>query len=231
MKSIFLSFAFRDEDRPLVAAVEQLLASHEVGVVTGKKLGGAALTPAVMARIEECDGLVSLLTRRDQLAGGGWTTHPWVRDELNHARSRNMRAIALVEDGVQTGGAYAEHEWIGLDRENPLEAFLGLSETIGLWKQAAGRTLKVRIMPESLGQALGVGAGPGACRYRFMINGQFTSWVETDLIPETGGTFIYLNGVRDDFMIQIQLEDGPKRWRSVAYPQWLPVELVESGGA
>jgi hypothetical protein len=72
MKRIFLSFSFRDEDKPLVAAVERLLACHDLQVVTGMRLGGGALTQEVMKRIESCDGLVALLTRRQELAGGGW---------------------------------------------------------------------------------------------------------------------------------------------------------------
>jgi hypothetical protein len=84
--------------------------------ITITRLGGEALTPAVMQRIEECDALVTLLTRRDQKTTGKWTTHDWVRDELNHARSKSMRAVAFVENEVEAGGAYAEHERIPLDR-------------------------------------------------------------------------------------------------------------------
>ena len=51
MKNIFLSFSFRDADRELVAQVEQLLASHNIAVVTGRRLGGGQLTPEVMQRI------------------------------------------------------------------------------------------------------------------------------------------------------------------------------------
>ena len=87
MKKVFLSFAFRDEDRGLVTAAEQLLASHDLVAVTGKRLAGEALTPAVMQRIEACDALVALLTRRDLKTSGKWTTH------VGHGSTRIARII------------------------------------------------------------------------------------------------------------------------------------------
>jgi hypothetical protein len=230
MKRIFLSFSFRDEDRDLVTQVEQLLASHDVNRLTGKRLGGEALTPAVMNLIDQSDGLVALMTRRDQLAAGGWTTHQWVHDELNHARNGQKRAIALVETNVDLGGAYAEHERIALDRANPLSAFLALSETIGIWKRAAGRQLKVRIMPDLVGQQAAQQINGTQCRYRFVTNGATTIWQEIIPVLEQGGTFVYIGGIQEDYMIQLSVENGAAKWQSPACPQWMPIELAQLGG-
>jgi hypothetical protein len=231
MKKVFLSFAFRDEDRSLVTAAEQLLASHDLVAVTGKRLAGEALTPAVMQRIEECDALVALLTRRDLKASGKWTTHDWVRDELNHARTKGIRAVALLENEVEVSGAFAEHERIPLDRGNPLDAFLALSDTIGLWKREEGRRLKIRIMPDELATLAGFSGSNVKCRYRFTVSGTWTDWRETVQIPEPGGTFLWAGGVQEDFLIQVQLEDGGKHWISPAYPQYVSVELKSVGGS
>ena len=54
---VFLAYAFRDQDRDLVADVEALFESHNVRLVTGEQLGGQALTPAVKERILESHGL------------------------------------------------------------------------------------------------------------------------------------------------------------------------------
>ena len=231
MKKVFLSFAFRDEDRGLVTAAEQLLASHDLVAVTGKRLAGEALTPAVMQRIEACDALVALLTRRDLKASGKWTTHDWVRDELNHARTRGIRAVALLENEVEVGGAYAEHERIPLDRGNPLDAFLALSDTIGLWKREEGQLLKIRIMPDELASMASFSGANPKCRYRFLVKGAPTEWRETEQIPEPGGTFLWAGGAQEDFLIQVQLEDGGKHWISPAYPQYVSVELKPVGGS
>lgn len=232
MQKLFLSYSFRDEDRSLVSQVERLLASHHLLVVTGQKLGGEMLTPAVMERIESCDGLVSLLTRREQKASGTWTTHDWVRDELNHARGKNMRAIAMVEDGVDVGGAYGEHERIHFSRESLEEAFLALSETIGVWKAEAGRQLKIQILPEILAEQAAMTLGEMSCQYRFGSAGNFTEWKQALQVPEEGGTFIYITGVKDDQMIQLRISHAGTQWQSrFISAQSLPVELKQSGGS
>ena len=147
---IFLAFSFRPEDKGLVSYIEQLLASQFVPVITGERLGGEQLTPAVQARIDQTHGLVGFLTRRDQKVGSGWTTHQWVLDEIAYARVQRKRVIAFVEDGVQVGGMYQSHECIQFKRDNLVEALLVLSEQVGQWKKEFGRMVKVQILPESL---------------------------------------------------------------------------------
>jgi hypothetical protein len=234
VKKVFLSFSFRDADRELVGQVEQLLASHNITVVTGRRLGGGQLTPEVMQRIDDSDGLVALLTRRDQLASGQWTTHDWVRDELNHARQNNKKAIALIETEVHTGGAYGGHEHIPLDRSTPTSAFLALSETIGIWKMQSGRTVKISIMPETLARHPGHASGQIQCQYRYIFrsDGTLTDWQPATTIPEGGGAVVYLDGVQDDYLIQMQIHDGQTQWISPVSPQLIVIEFnpVNTGG-
>jgi hypothetical protein len=230
MKTVFLGFAYRPEDRELSSQVEQLLASHGVRVTTGERLAGAALTPAVQQRIDGSDGLVGLLTRREQLAGGGWTTHQWVLDELAYARNKGKHAVAMVEDGVDVGGMFAQHERINLDRQNPLSAFLALSETMGLWKAALGRVVRVRLLPDTLGKKLAQGDGVVRCRHRFHCAGRYTEWKESAPYREPGGTFLFLEGVQEDYTIQIEVEErNNAKWVSDNTPQWMPVQLARRG--
>lgn len=225
MRTIFLAYAYRESDHELAAQVERLLASHNVRAVSGKAVGGEAITDEVKARIEKSDGLVALLTRRDALAGGGWTTHPWVKDEIVHARAHDKPAIALLETDVQHGGAYGENEYIPLDRANLAEALLRLSETLGEWKRKAGRTIKVQILPDDLAAQLS-GANGLVCRYRFVEGGTLHEWKTADLIPETGGAFLYLRGVQDDHLVQVEIERPQQNsWFSVATSQHLPINL------
>ena len=229
MKTVFLGFAYRDEDRELSSQVEQLLESHDVRVTTGERLGGNTLTLGVQQRIEAADGLVGLLTRRDQLANGGWTTHQWVQDEIAYARNKSKHAIAVVEDGVSVGGMYQPHEYIPLDRQNPLPAFLRLSETIGMWKAELGRALRVRILPEDLARTVVQGQGSIRCRHRFHGGGRYTAWKESEPYREPGGTFIFIEGVLDDYTIQIEIQEQDTTWLSANTPQWMPVELEPRG--
>lgn len=226
---IFLAFSFRNEDKELVEYLGQLVASQLVEIKTGARLGGEQLTPAVQKRIEECDALVGLLTRRDQRQDGKWTTHQWVLEEIVWARAKQRRTIALVEDGVDDGGMFQSHEFIPLRQDAPLDAVLVLSATIGLWKREVGRTVKVQIRPDALAKILGQnGSGP-RCRHRLWLGGKYTDWREANPVPETGGTFVYVEGVQEDHLIQLQVEQANKTWLSLATSQWIQVELCQGG--
>ena len=226
--NIFLAFAFRDVDKPLVGYMDRLLASQFVQSKTGENLGGEMLTPVVQKRIEDSDALIALLTRRDQLASCGWTTHAWVKDELAWARAKGKPAVALIEEGVTVDGMFQPHEYIPLQRDNPLEAILRLAETVAGWKQDVGRLIKVQLAPEDLAAKLGEGEIP--CRHRLWQKGKFTDWRDVTPVPETGGTFIYINGVREDQLIQIRVEEPGKVWQSPATSQWMLIQL-KTGGA
>lgn len=226
---IFLAFPFRQGDKGLVGYIEQLLASQYVLIITGERLGGEQLTPAVQSRIDQAHGLVGLLTRRDQKVGSGWTTHQWVLDEIAYARTQKKRVIALVEDGVDVGGMYQSHEHIPFKRESLMEPLLVLSEQVGQWKNEFGRTVKVQILPESLAKKIGTAAVNVRCRNRLCLQGRYTEWHEVTPIMEPGGTFIYVEGVQDEHLIQIQVEDQRKIWQSLATSQWMAVRLSLGG--
>lgn len=224
---IFMAFAFRDEDNALVNYIERLLASQFVQPITGKKLGGGQLTPEVQKRIEESDALIALLTRRDQLVAGGWTTHQWVKDELAWAIAKGKRAIAVVEEGIDLGGMFQPHEFIPLNRQNPSEALVCLAETVGEWKKSTGRMVKVQIAPDTIANKLGEDGV--VCRRRLCQQGKYTDWQEVTPVQETGGTFISLDGVQDEHLIQIEAEEAGNTWRSPATSQWMLVQLKAKG--
>lgn len=227
---VFLSYSFRPEDRELVTRVESLLSTHDVPIVTGKRLGGEGLTEEVMRRIESADALIALMTRRDELGNAGsgvWTTHPWVRDELNHARGKSKRTIAVVEDKVQVDGAYGERERIALNRDDPLDALLALSDTIRVWKDAVGVRRRIQIRPDEIGQM--IRTTPGLkCRYRFVSpQGDRTEWTVCEPVPQPSGTILYVSGVRgDEHYIEVEVTRGDSmEWWSPATAQLISVDL------
>ncbi len=228
MQKIFVSYHFSDDfdspDRHLANRVEGLLRSHGLEFATGAALGGGPLTDEVRRLIEESDALIALMTRREQLANGGWTTHQWVQDEYGHARGRNMRAIALIESGVETGGMYQQNEYIPYDPGDSLTAFLRLSATLGIWKKESGRQLKLKIQPDQIALDYGTNA---EWRYRFYSNGAYSDWQETALSREPGGCFLDLPNVPDGALIQVQTHSNAGRAESINTPQWVSVDLEE----
>lgn len=232
---VFLSHTFHDGDRELVGQIESLFSSHDVQLVTGRRLGGEGLTPEIQKRIRGSDACVALMTRRERLgepAEGRWSTHPWVRDELNHARGQELPSIALIETGVVREGAYGEREPIPFDRESPLPAFLALSETLRIWREQLGQTRVARVSPDDIGRRFRA-AEDIRCRYRFVTpEGDRTDWVDAEVTLFAGGTLVYLKGVRSEAdQVEVEVVEGDQTTLySEATPQWLSIALQSIGG-
>jgi len=229
MLKVFLGFSFDDATRPLAAAVEGLLESHEAQVITGEDLGGGSVTQAVEARIEQAHALVALLTPDERKANGRYACKPWVHDELIIARTRQKLAIAVLDDRVEPGGAYKEHELIPFLAEAPLPAFLKLSRTIGQWKRQIGRLVRVRILPDTLAQKVADSAdsnGGEPCESRLVaVDGVSGPWQAAPVVHEIGGTFAYVRGAQDDTRVQLRITLGNEVWQSPAANQWMDLKL------
>ena len=227
---IFLSHTFKDEDAELVARLESLLSSHDVRIITGRRLSGQPLTAEVMRLIERSHALIAVMTRRETIgnpADNRWMTHPWVVAELNHARAASIPAIALVQDGVELSGPYQEHERIDFTEPGLIDAFLALSETVRLWKEQRGRIRMAHLLPDSVGQQLRANNAL-VCRYRFVSHGDpDPPWREAKPFPGLGGTILYLSGATDEAaQLQIEIvEHGTPRWWSELTPQSIRVEM------
>lgn len=228
---VFLSHSFDGEDRELAGYVESLLSSHNIGIVTGRDLAGDQLTAAIRELIDDrSDGLIALKTRRKRVGDRGenrWRSSPWIDYEYKYARDQGKRAIAMVEDGVETGEAFESYERIEFDRSDPLEAFLKLSKTLGIWKEKIGILRVVQVRPDKLGREFRPNCDL-KCRYRFLREGVWGQWAETDPIPQpSGGILLYLRGVQDDeTFIQVEiLQNQSPRWRSPATAQYVSVKM------
>lgn len=224
---IFLSFSF-SHGHDLTRAVERLLASHDVEPVTGRKLGGEAIDAAVEAKILQTDALISLITKRPNPGQG---EPPWsqaVQEEYDFARGRQMRSIAVVEEGLAFKGM-SNKERIKYDPANPVEAILGISETIAEWRRTIGQELKVQILPSTLADKLENDALL-KCSHRYLEKDIYTPWKEVEPITEEEGTFIYLRGVQTNHRVQVRIT-GPQQnvtWQSRARFPWPGVQLKET---
>jgi hypothetical protein len=224
---IFLSFSF-NHGHDLTRAVERLLASHDVQPVTGRKLGGEAVDAAVEAKILRTDALISLVTKRPNPGPG---ESPWsqaVQEEYDFARGQKMRCIAVVEEGLAFVGM-SNKERIKYDPANPVEAILGISETIAEWRQSIGQELKVQILPSTLAEKL-ENDPVFKCSHRYLDKDISTPWKEVQAITEEAGTFIYLRGVQTNHRVQLRVT-GPQQnvtWQSPARVPWPMVQLKET---
>jgi len=230
---IFLSYSFSGEDGDLVQGLERLLSSQNILIAKGRRLAGGQLHPEVRQRIDGSDGLVALKTRRDRVGdpdANRWRSSAWIDYEYAHARDQGKQAIALVEDGVETDGPFEGYERIALNRADPLEAFLALSETLRLWKEQIGIQRIVQIRPDDLGRIFRTNRDL-RCRYRFIDQeGMRGEWVDAEPILQASGTLLYLRGVQDDnTLLEVEiLQDQSPRWWSPATSQFISVEMQAS---
>lgn len=226
MNKIFLSYSFRPENDQVVRQIDRLIRSHGLLPVTGEVLGGEELTPEVQALIAGSDALISLLTRDRKIENKeSWVATDWVRDELKSARNRNQSAIAVVESGVETKGMFAENEYIPFDRNAPCETMIKLSQTIGRWKERAGRSLEIRLLPDAAAKM--ASEDNISCQYRLIPQfGKPTEWKEGRAARRPGGVFLIVQGAKLDESIEVKIVQGQAaRWRSDEAPQWVHVEL------
>ncbi|MEZ4920386.1 MAG: hypothetical protein R2792_14890 [Saprospiraceae bacterium] len=185
------------------------------------------MTEEIKDLIENSHALIAIMTKRDEKTNGNWTTHQWVQEEFNHAKSKNIYAIALIENGVEIQGMYKNNEHIILYPDNQLPAFLKLSATLGFWKKRSGRQVKLLVQPEQIVQNYGESS---EWRYRFNIEGEYTEWLNVQLTTEPGGRFLYLPNVSDEALIQVQVKSNinDNSAKSVCCPQWVSVNLEEN---
>lgn len=224
--NIFLSFSF-SQGLELTRAVERLLASHDVTPITGRRLAGEQVDAAVEAKILKADALISLLTKKVNVAPGELPTSQSVLQEYYYARSQKVRAIAVIEDGL-TFNDMSKRESIKYQPATALESIVSLSETIAEWRRDMGQELKVQILPITLAENLTTNELL-SCSHRLLEKDISTPWREVPAIPEEEGTFVYLRGVRPGQRIQLRVMEQQKNitWQSVARSPWTMVQLKE----
>jgi len=222
MDSIFLSYSFsKPEDRVIVADIEDIFRSFDLRANAGTNLGGDDIDDGVRDQIAQSEGIVAVASRRNSLGEGKWTTHDWIRDELAIARTSGKQSIVLIEDGVEMGGSSQNREHIPFHRDDINPALLKLAKTLGIWKKKAGNRLKVRLLPDELADELNV----ATFQYRFIFRGEAMDWHSITPIPEPGGIFLTLRGVRDGYLIQVNVS-SPKGVRSSpATAQTMPIKV------
>lgn len=223
---IFLSFSF-NYGKNLTAMVERLLASHEVEPITGRKLGGDSVDAGVEAKIVDADALISLVTKKPKPKPSEMPWSQAVQEEFDFARSRKMRCIAVVEEGLRFQGM-SNKERIKYEPTNPVETILAISETIAEWRRTIGQDIKIQILPATVAEKL-ENDELLTCFHRVGEKDLYTPWKEVPAICEDEGTFVYLRGVKPGHRVQLRVMESQQkvRWQSTARFPWAMVQLKE----
>ena len=145
MSTVFLAQHFPEDQAnynvELVKLVSELIESHGFNVVDGRDLGGGSIREEVFDRIESADYLVALCTQFKMLRSESenndqheWITHEWVTKEFGHAKAKEIRTLALIEDGVFLGGPDSQDYQLKFNRDNKSQLVVDLSKSVGIWR-------------------------------------------------------------------------------------------------
>jgi hypothetical protein len=227
MNLIFLSYHYDEPNTKLAKEIEQLVESHNLRPFTGDSFGGNALTDGLKADIKKADALVALLTKAEKYVSGEWATHQFCLTEVQHARNIHKPCIALLETGIKPpSGLFQEHEYIVYDPADPLPAFLKLSRAIGRWKLAAGRVLKLQVVPPEAATQIWAEQSQCQWQYRLLSGLEESEWREAKARKEPGGLYLYVRVPDDTTLIEVRIQCPNKRWASEAIPFHVPVSVA-----
>ena len=222
MQKIFLSYHFDPVARELAAFVENLIHSHGIAAITGRNLAGQSLTPAIKTKIQSCDALIYIRTKRrpDQ-------SNDWVMHEVSTAEVSGLPFIGIIqEELLPITGPFMNKEYIPFSDIHSAELWLKISTTIGLWKAETGSIVEAMIEPPQLAtmiRQMGSRISIEYCLYDREYNK--TDWKPARFATTPAGVSVLLPGVRDKFGIQIRVRGHSEDWVSDVNYQKLRIEL------
>jgi hypothetical protein len=228
MDSLFVATSFHDPDRVLVDEISSIITAFGIQPIAGRNAGGEQLEQAIEKKIEDCDGLVALFTKRNQ--DDGWPTHPWVMGEFGHAVTKKMPAIAIVDTEI----AWSATKWgtrgrIELDRAQPAKAMMSLVRELSEWKRNAGITLTTILTSVEILKRHWQDPEGFAVHYRTLARAKPDDWRTTNRFYRDGQALVIsLPGIpTPDHLVEMEVSWRQKKWRSTAVRQFVPVELIE----
>ena len=225
LENIFISYHFDPEAREIAEKVKRLIVSHDIKPVTGERLGGENLAQAVTEKIDECQAIVIILTEREQ-----GRTNNWVRAERSYAEGKGLRIITLIETGVDDSGMFSARERLQINiNDNDLK-ILELSETISFWRNSLGNVKKLLLRPKDVSENISNSIGNNTIKYRIWKSKHYRqniepNWSNIIPTPEEGGATIYIPGIRNKDLIEIEALVENTKWRSPAANHNVIVEL------
>ena len=236
-RRVFLSYSF-DHDRELAKLIQALVESVGDDLVTGEDLGGGPLTPAIQQRVREAQAFVAIVSPRPVDAENPRGASEWVLGEIDYARGLDtvptlsagggVGSIVIVHRDVPAahlGPMYQNHERMVYTPDQMVAPITKLMRTLSRWKEEAGRRIKLVLQPKDIGQP--ITGNYVVCKYRFIREGIPTEWREAPVFVDAGAPCVWVDGLRDDQSIEVQLQMGTQKWASDLAAQLVRVDLVQ----
>jgi len=118
-KKIFLAHQFKEET--LIKKMKILIEEYGYDWEEGKRIDLGSISEDILTKIQDCGFVLVLMTKKDLLENGEFTTSSWLIEEKGAALAFGHRPLIMVETGVArhyVGFLQSDDEMIYFDRSN-----------------------------------------------------------------------------------------------------------------
>ena len=201
MQNLFLSHHFDNKIEPVVKSIKQIIASHDLEILDGKRLQGQLLLTAVKDRIAESDAVIIFLSKRE--AG---KTDDWVQHERTTAQVLGKPFLAIIEKGLTNASPFGSFEYKVYDPNDLAQTLIDISEVIYGWKLTLGEKIVGHVDSEEIAEEVRENYDQkDIVQYRLLKRNGYSDWKEAFVVKESGGVSLRLEGVPKDAELQLRV--------------------------
>lgn len=118
-KDIFLAHRFEEEE--LIGQLKEIIEKNNYNWKEGKREDLGSISEDILLKIKNCGFFIVLMTKKDELKSGKFTTSSWLIEEKGAALAFGHRPLMMVEEGVDrhyVGFLQSDDEMIFFDRSD-----------------------------------------------------------------------------------------------------------------
>lgn len=201
---IFVGYGYNTRDAWIERDVVPILKAMGMEVVDGKDLHGEILHQAVQDRIDQSDALIGFSTLREGQEQAAFSSHIWVRDELQHAIALKKPVVEVREDGVDVpAGMLGDRQTIKLDQGNRLRCMAELALVVTGWSMR-----RLLLVPLDVDQARKINKalinGELTVRYRSRIGIKDSKYRDGRIDRVNKGLYLNAVGLPDNSLVEVE---------------------------
>jgi hypothetical protein len=232
---IFVGYGYNDRDSWIKELVFPLVEAFGCEVVHGEIIVGDSLSAGVRNKLLSCDALLGFLTRRSPGNNGAWRSHRWVVEELAAALTGQIPTVEIRETNVDPqDGMLGDQQRINYDEAHRDLCLVQIAQVISVLrsdfqKHKSFKYVRLGGPEQFVTEARKLAAKSGLkCQYRVRRNTVEIPYQPVDILRVSGGLYIYLQGVTDSDLVQINVSYGAQTWNSDFEPvDAITIQLTE----
>ncbi len=224
LEKIFISYHFDPKARELTTLIGDLIRGFDIKTEVGDHLGGQQLTDAIKSKIDSCDAMIFLLTKRAE-----GLSNDWVMAEVAYAQNLGIPMIGILEDGLSWPSPLTGKEYIPFSTIDSAKFWIKLATTINIWKKVKGKYIRGTLLPDQFTSQFSKSDVASLKASYQMIDERFrkTEWKPCRIGDTVGGIAVFLEGVQDERSIKLKIEKGTRIWHSEPITQELQITFNE----